>query len=114
MGILNSISSRGRKAKTLQRLYDHWLDEETLFAEDAADGSRLNIQERPDGKTSDKYGFQDKQSLLVRRSRGMEPDSDSVWFSLPTRYVLQGIAVISLLLITLSVVSTILIMRSCQ
>lgn len=112
MGILNSIN-RGRKAKTLQRLYDYWLDEDTLFTEDVPDGPRLNIQERSDSKTSEKYGFPDKQSLLVRRSRSMEPDSNSVWFSLPTRYVLQGIAVISLLLITLSVVSTILIMRSC-
>jgi len=109
---LNPIS-RGRRAKTLQKLYDHWIDEDSPFTGDVTDGSRLNIQERSEGKTSNEYNFSDTKSLLIQRSKSMDQDTNSVWFSLPTRYVLQGVAVISLLLITLSVVSTILIMRAC-
>ena len=109
---LNPIS-RGRRAKTLQKLYDYWVDEDTPFTGDAPDDSRLNIKEGSEGKTPDEYGLSDWKSLLIQRFKGVEQDTNSVWFSLPIRYVLQGVAIISLLLITLSVVSTILIAQSC-
>lgn len=109
---LNPVS-RGRRAKTLQKLYDHWVDDDS-FTGDIPDDSRLNMQEVSDGKIPDEYGVSDTKSLLIQRSKSIDQDTDSVWFSLPTRYVLQGVAIVSLLLITLSVVSTILIARSCQ
>lgn len=110
---LNSISKR-RRAKTLQKLYDFWVDEDTPFTENVPDDSRLNIQERSEDETQGEYAASGWESLLIQRSKGMEQDTDSVWFSLPMRYVLQAAAVVSLLLITLSVVSTILIARACS
>ena len=112
MGLLDSIS-RGKKTKTFQKLYEHWLDKDTSSTEDVLDDKYLDVQERPDGRVSDENNSPDKQSPAIQGFRSVKLDNNNVWFSLPTRYFLRGVAIISLLLITLSVVSTILIVRSC-
>ena len=112
MGIRDSIS-RGKKTKTFQKLYEHWLDKDTSSTEDVLDDSHLNVQEKPSDQTSGEYDFPDKQSPIIQGFKSMKLDKNSVLFILPTRYFLRGVAIISLLFITLSVVSTILIMRSC-
>jgi hypothetical protein len=112
MGILDTLS-RGKKAKTIQKLSKHWLDEDISSTESISDDLRLDVQERLDNQTSDEYGFPDKQFFDIQGFKSIKLDNNSVWFSLPSRYFLRGVAIISLLLITLTVVSTVLITRSC-
>ena len=113
MGIRDSIS-RGKKIKTFQKLYEHWLDKDISSTEDVLDDSHLNFQEEIAVHTPDKDARPDKQSPLIQGFKSMKLDKDNVLFILPTRYFLRGVAIISLLLITLSVISTVLIARSCS
>lgn len=113
MGIRETIS-RGKKARTIQKLYNHWLEEDTSSTDDVSDDSHLAIQEKLDYPTLDEYDFLDKQSIDMQDLKIIELDNDSVSLNLPARYVLQGVIVVSLLLIMLSVMFTILITRSCS
>ena len=112
MGIRDTIS-RGKKTRTLQKLSKHWLDDDNSSIEDVSDDSGLDVQEMLDGQTSDEYDFPDKQSFDIQGFRVTKLDNSSVLFSLPARYFLRGVAIISLLLVTLTVVTTVLITRSC-
>jgi len=112
MGILDIIG-RGEKTKTFQKLYEHWLDKDTSSIEDVSDDSDLDVQERLDNQTSDEYDLPNKQFLDIQGFKIIKLNKNSVLLSLPSRYFLRGVVIISSLLITLSVVSTILIMRSC-
>ena len=114
MGILNYLR-RGREGKTFQQLYEYWLEQDVPpSAESVLRESRGNGRAILDGQTADESGLLGKEPPLKQDPKAMKPkDTNSVWLRLPTRYVLLGAILVSMLLVTLSVVLTVLIMRSC-
>jgi len=96
---------RRRKA----RLYKQWMEKEGLSAEDIPQdvlGSKKGGQYRQPidevGSYPEDYSWEE------------EPQStDSGLIRIPVRYIWLGLSLIMLLLVTLSIVSTVLIMRSC-
>jgi len=113
MGIRDTISKK-KEAQTIQKLYKHWLEDDAASTENVSDNSPVAVREELDDKTLDQYNFIDKQSSDMQDFKSIELDDDSVSFNLPVRYALQGVFVVSLLLIMLSVMLTILLSRSCS
>ncbi len=113
MGIRDTISKK-KKAHTIQKLHKHWLEEDATFTEDVSYNSSIAVQEKLDEQTLDEYNFPDKKSSDMQDLKIIELDDDSVSLNIPARYVLQGVFVVSLLLVILSVMLTILIANSCS
>ena len=113
MGIRNTVI-RGKKAKTIQKLYKHWREEDAVSTKYVSDDSSVAAQENLDEQSLDKHDSMDRQYSDIQNLKSIELDDDSVTFNLPARYVLQGVFVVSLLLIMLSVMLTVLLSRSCS
>jgi hypothetical protein len=113
MGIRDTITKK-KKANTIQKLHKHWLEEDAAFTEGFSDSSSIAVQDKPDDQALDEYNFPQKQSINIKDFNSIDPDDDNVSFDIPVRYVFQGIFVVSLLLVMLSVMLTILISNSCS
>lgn len=109
MGILDYF----RRRTVFQRLYEHWLEEDMPSADGPQDSSGT-ARRSLDGELEDISPPQARQAARRRVSREAKPrEADTVQWRVPIRYLLVGVGLIALLLVTLSVVATVLVMRSC-
>lgn len=111
MGIRDTIIKK-KKANTVQTLYKHWLEEDAISNEDTLENSPLDVKKKLDDQIFDQYDFLDKQAIDIQDLKSIELDDDDVTFNLPARYIWQGVFVVSLLLIMLSLMFTVLITRT--
>ncbi len=108
MGILDHL----RRRRTFQQLYEHWLD---------TDAPVETTREEWRESEAEALGAPNKDtSQTGRPPHGRTPkmarprEKDSVQLRLVIRYVFMGVGLVGLLLVALSVVSTVLVMRSCS
>jgi hypothetical protein len=103
---------RGRR--TFQRLQEYWLEKDLLGEEDIAAG--------PQGDGGEKGGRPLEEGPALPRGKPLRRKvagpalagwgSGPVW--LPLRYVLGAAGLVALLLVVVAILSTVLVMQSCQ
>jgi hypothetical protein len=106
MKIFDKLRQRGAR-RTFQRLYEYWLEKDIPPAERATSWSD-DEQDRLEDHSAD-----EELTLREALQRQIPKPRDTIQLRLPIRYILMGAGLIALLLVALSVVSTILAMRSC-
>ena len=109
MRMLDFLRRRG-ESRTFQRLYEYWLGKDVPPVEDVPH-LRENNEEKADSQSIDEGLWLDRST--PRQVSKVTRPRDSVQLRLPIRYVFLGAAAIALLLVMLSIVLTVLIMRSC-
>lgn len=109
MKILDNLRRRGAR-RTFQRLYEHWLEKDIPSVEGTTPW-RGDEEERLDDQSAN--GELTLREALQRQLPKVPKPRDTIQLRLPIRYVFMGTALIALLLVALSIVSTVLIMRSC-
>ena len=109
MKLLDNLRRRGAR-RTFQRLYEYWLEKDIPSTEGTTPW-RVDEQERLEDQSAN--GELTLKEALQRQIPKVAKPRDTVQLRLPIRYVFMGVALIALLLVALSIVSTVLIMRSC-
>ncbi len=106
MKILDKLRRRGAR-RTFQRLYEYWLEKDIPSAEGTT-AWRGDEQERLEDQSAN-----EELTLREALQRQYPKPRDTIQLRLPIRYVFMGVALVALLLVALSIVSTVLAMRSC-
>lgn len=109
MKVLNFLRRRGAR-RTFQQLYEHWLEDDGPRVEDST--HRLVGDREPSDEQSDDEGYDLQEPRYVPGLRETRPE-EIIQLRLPVRHVYIGIAVFAALIITLAIIVTVLIMRSC-
>jgi len=106
MKILDKLRQRGAR-RTFQRLYEYWLEKD-IPSSKGATSLRGDEQKRLGDQSAN-----EDLTLSEALQRQFPKPKDTIQLRLPIRYVFIGAALVALLLVALSIVSTVLAMRSC-
>jgi len=109
MKILDNLRKRGAR-RTFQRLYEYWLEKDIPSVEGTISGRADEQGGLEDQSVDEELTLRE---ALQRPLTKVPKPRDTIQLRLPIRYVFMGVALIALLLVALSIVSTVLIMRSC-
>lgn len=113
MGLLDYLRMR-RGRRTFQRLHEYWLEKDLLGDEDTAAGLQGDDGEKDSRPLEEGPGLRHGEPLRRKVAGPAQAGwgSGPVW--LPLRYVLGAAGLVALLLVVVAILSTVLVMQSCQ